>query len=341
MRINRIAGDTYFKNLLILRDHVARSCDDFFRKLGGTKVDLYLITKSISSPMGPGSDSLPLPIKFGNQNAMLTDSSQFGMEILTLKQFDLVFCYLPSFRGERPDDSHLNQFFHCEAEFAGNIDQAITMGNRLIRKILKDIVFAFERKRFHFERVTFEHVTALLSSKKTPEITFEEAFSLLSRRRNASKLLAITKFGRQLTRPGELELVNAVTRNRLPLWVKNFDRDVVPFYQKPSSSDSSKVLNADLLFPSVNGGFGGEVIGAGQRQDEPVEIVESLKRQKLNQKGSLEAYKWYIDLRKHPHYRTTSGFGLGVERLLAWVLCENKIEKVAVFPRKLNGDLYP
>jgi asparaginyl-tRNA synthetase len=84
-----------------------------------------MLTPSVSSPMGPGSDSEAIPIKFGKYNSNLIDSSQFGFEPLLLNGIDKVYCYLPSMRGEEPDKRHLNQFFHCEAEIRGSIDNLI------------------------------------------------------------------------------------------------------------------------------------------------------------------------------------------------------------------------
>ena len=118
--------------------------------------------------------------------------------------------------------------------------------------------------------------------------------------------------GRDLTAVGEVELLRRIG-NRRPVWVTNDDRDRVPFYQKPDPSSGGTVLNADLLLPSlVDGSFGGEVVGAGQRQNEKREILESLSRQGIDS----TPYNWYIDLRTDSRYETTSGFGLGIERYL-------------------------
>lgn len=83
-------------------------------------------------------------------------------------------------------------------------------------------------------------------------------------------------------------------------------------------------------------GFGGECIGLGQRQDNAEEIIESMKRQKIK---NIDEYKWYINLRNHPKYRITSGFGLGIERFLTWILGLNSIYDVAIYPVIKNSHI--
>jgi len=332
--INKLISDDYYKYLLSVRDLVSKSCDEFFKKNEAKKVDLYLITNSASSPMGRGSDSKPLYINFGGRRTCLADSSQFGMEPLVLKHFDIVYCYLPSFRGEKPDNEHLNQFFHCEAEMRGDLKRAIRIASALVKHIAKNVMGSRDfatlgKQKTHIDR---------LINMDFPVIRFDKAFRILQNQPNAKKYIRITKYGRILTREGEIKLVKLITTNEVPLWVSHYDRDVVPFYQKPYPEDSNRVLNADLLFPSIDGAFGGEVIGAGQRQDNPEEIIESMSRQKVKNPGD---YDWYIKLRKSRFYRSTSGFGLGIERLLAWMLCKESISEVIIFPRTFAASLKP
>src|ERR1035437_495553 len=112
----------YFQAIVVLRHYIKVASDYYFGvECGAKNIDLFMITPSISSPMGPGSDSEAIPIKFGKYNSNLVDSSQFGFEPLLLNEFDRVYCYLPSMRGEKPNKRHLNQFFHCEAEIKGDI----------------------------------------------------------------------------------------------------------------------------------------------------------------------------------------------------------------------------
>jgi asparaginyl-tRNA synthetase len=93
-----------------------------------------------------------------------------------------------------------------------------------------------------------------------------------------------------------------------------------------------------LIFPPIiKESFGGEIVGCGQRQDNPKEIYESLYRQNI----SPEPYEWYINLRKLPKYQVTSGFGLGIERFITWSLCRDDIKNSILYPRLKNVKTYP
>ena len=78
-------------------------------------------------------------------------------------------------------------------------------------------------------------------------------------------------------------------------------------------------------------------MGSGQRQNNPDKIYESLQRQKINSKN----YEWYVDIRRSRNYKTTSGFGLGIERFIAWALGKENIRDVALYPRLKNVRMYP
>lgn len=324
--IERLSNEKYYKNLIVLRNEISNTCDTYFRQLQAPKVDLFLIAQSVSSPMGKGSDSLPIPIKLGSRHAYLVDSAQFGMEPLVQRSFEMVYCYLPSFRGEDADNRHLNQFYHCEAELRGELDDAIHVVEGLVYSILQNAYDLLSLKKVVFESISPEHIKTALASKKFKRITFDEAVAILTES-GFSNFIEVQDYGRQLTSDGEKKLVELVSKNQ-PLWLTHFDRDVVPFYQQPLGADINKVINADLIFPSINGGFGGEIVGAGQRQSTAKGILESMKRQGVNKHG----YEWYLKLRKNSDYKITSGFGLGIERLISWMLQLDCIADAAIYP---------
>lgn len=329
----------YFHALIILRHHIKNTSDYYFGiKQGAKNIDLFMLTPSISSPVGPGSDSESIPIKFGKYNSNLVDSSQFGFEPLLLNGIDKVYCYLPSMRGEDPDKRHLNQFFHCEAEIKGSINDLIPIIEKYI-KFLSETLLTMPNILARMSLDTEKTLLILhetIKSQKFPEITFDEAISKLIKSGN-KQLVNFTKFGRDLTPGGELKLAE-ILKFDTPFWIKNYDRDRVAFYQKPILGNPNKVLNADLIFPPIiEGSFGGEVVGCGQRQDNPEEMYESLSRQNINS----EPYEWYINLRKLPKYQITSGFGLGVERFITWSLCRDDIKDAIPYPRLKNIKTYP
>ncbi len=329
----------YFNALVTLRHYTKIASDYYFNvKDGAMCLDLFMLTPSISSPMGPGSDSEVIPIKFGKYTTNLVDSSQFGFEPLLLNGIDKVYCYLPSMRGEKPDKRHLNQFFHCESEIKGTLEDIISV----VEGYVKALAEAFLTMPHILERISAnpkksnEGLRSLLEIKHFPSVTFDEAVDLLIGN-GKKKFVRFTPSGRDITSDGEIALAELLGL-KTPFWVKYYDRDRVPFYQKPYPKNKEKTVNADLIFPALTKhSFGGEIVGCGQRQDDSREMVDSLKRQGIDQ----TPYEWYINLRKLPTYRTTSGFGLGIERFIAWSLCHDDIKDGILYPRLKDVKTYP
>lgn len=329
----------YFRALLILRHHIKSVSDYYFGvKCKAYNVDLFMLTPSISSPTAPGSNSEAISIKFGKYNSKLVDSSQFGFEPLLLNGIDKVYCYLPSMRGENPDKNHLNQFFHCEAEINGDIKKIIPIVEGYIRILAETLTLMpniLEKISLNFEK-TITTLNKIIRLNKFPEITFDEAINALIKFGNKN-LVNFTKFGRDISSQGEIKLAE-IFGFETPFWIRNYDRDRVAFYQKPDPSDTNKVINGDLIFPPIiKNAFGGEVVGCGQRQNDYQEIIDSLARQNINP----TPYKWYINLRKLPNYKTTSGFGLGIERFITWALCRDDIKDAIFYPRLKNIKTFP
>lgn len=329
----------YFQALITLRHYIKTISDYYFGVEQKAKnIDLFMLTLSISSPMGPGSDSEAIPIKFGKYNSNLVDSSQFGFEPLLLNGIDKVYCYLPSMRGENPDKRHLNQFFHCEAEIKGSVEQLTPIIEGYV-KVLSEVLLLMpnilEKISLDYKE-TLSGLNEILESKEFPEITFNEAIDALVESGNKN-LINFTELGHDISSDGEIKLAE-IFNFKTPFWVRNYDRDRVSFYQKPDPKDSDKVINADLIFPPiVKDSFGGEIVGCGQRQDNAQEMIDSLSRQGIES----EPYEWYIDLRNLPNYETMSGFGLGIERFIIWSLCRDDIKDAIPYPRLKNIKTFP
>ena len=329
----------YYQALLILRHYVKTISDYYFgTELNAKNIDLFMLTPSISSPMGSGSDSEPVSIQFGDLQIYLTDSSQFGFEPLLMNGFDKVYCYLPSMRGEDPDKRHLNQFFHCEAEILGSLEDLMPMIEDYIRTVAKTLLLMpdiISKISLNSERSLLV-LKQLAASKEFASITFDEAAEMLTENR-LSQLINFTSSGRDISAKGEVELMK-ILKTDLPVWITGYDRDRVPFYQKPDSANPNQTINADLIFPSlIEGSFGGEIVGAGQRQDKVEEMYESLRRQQVVSKS----YEWYIDLRRLGGYQSTSGFGIGLERFITWALCRDDIKEAIIYPRLKNVKTLP
>jgi len=333
--VGDLVKDKYFATLVIVRHYVKLTSDAYWSGVGAFNIDLFMLTPSASSPMGLGSDSEVISVQFGKYHTNLTDSSQFGFEPLMF-HFDKAYCYLPSMRGENPDAQHLNQFFHCEAEMVGTLDELLPSIEGYIQALARTFIALtpiIELMSIDFSK-TEQALQNIINAESFNKKDFGEVYPWLQEN---SSFHSVSDFGRNVTSSGEVALVRAMG-NGLPMWLCNYDRDTVAFYQKPNPKNTNSVINADLLFaPIVEGGFGGEIVGSGQRQDNSEEITESLKRQEIDG----EPYKWYISLRKQSNYKTTSGFGLGVERFIAWALGYSDIKNVIHYPRLKNIKTLP
>ncbi len=330
----------YYKYLLVLRHKLFQYINTFWNNKGALHTDLFMLTPSVSSPFGPGSDSEPIKIKFGNLDTFLVDSSQFGFEPLLMQDdIDMLYCYLPSMRGEDPDERHLNQFYHCEVEANMGFKAMLDLIEEFIRyiafKLLENDIDILDTisQNIGASKIFLEN----LINKKWLRVSFDEAVDILSTSFSSEELFNSTDSGRDITAQGELKLLRALNVDT-PVWVMFYDRDRVPFYQKPDPENQNKVLNADLLFPPIHkNSFGGEIVGMGQRQDNAREMYESLNRQGID----FEPYEWYIDLRRDKKYKTSSGFGLGIERFISWILGLDDIKHAIHYPRLKNIKTFP
>ncbi len=331
----------YFDALVVLRHYIQQMSHHYFSSERSAKnVDLFMFTPSISSPMGPGSDSAAITLEFSGLTTNLVDSSQFGFEPLLFKSSNLVYCYLPSMRGEDPDARHLNQFYHCECELVGTLENAMSTAEEYVRRLCS-VTLAMQSVLnvvSNAAEASSRTLKAVVTASQFPRITFDQAVDILLADEKTYEYVRVAPHGRDITAQGEVALGNKLGL-KIPFWITHFDRDRAPFYQKPSPNNFDKVENADLIFPALTPtAFGGEVVGCGQRQDTPAEMFESLRRQN---NLSPDAYRWYIDLRLLPGYRTTAGFGLGIERFLTWILAKPHIRDVSLYPRLKGVRTYP
>ena len=330
-----VACDPYFKFLSILRHYIYAVSNAYFSDVVKARhMDLFLMTSSVSSPSGPGSDSEPISLTFGGHNTYLTDSSQFGFEPVLIGGIPRAYCYLASMRGEDPDKRHLNQFYHCEYEAQGNFVEAQKVAEGYVRAltslicVMPNLMSIISSNKL----VTIEVARAVATEEKFRQITFTEAEQLL-KEYGYSEDIRENEHGKDITNQGEMHLMQIIGSNT-PIWLTELYRDRVPFYQKPLSSNIDLALTADLITPQIiEGGFGGEMLGMGERQDSAEEMHESLRRQGVDP----APYQWYIDIRRLPQYKTTAGFGLGIERFISWILGFDSIYKAILYPR-MKGD---
>lgn len=320
----KILNNEWYRLLVELEDLINVETYRFYQKKKMKSMHLPITTGTISSPMGKGSDSLPVKINLEGIDTYLADSMQFMLEYgcrLTSKG-----CYyiMPTFRGEKADERHLCQFYHSEAEIIGSLSDVMLLVEEYIKYLSKKIIKKLG-SRLKKDIGDISHLEEVASNEfHFKHMTFDEAENYFKKRfPNSFEKYILYKDGwRDLSREAEEELVKEFK----VIWISNYDSLTVPFYQALDPMDNTKALNADLLMGI------GEVVGCGQRHTNYEEVYKSLIKHEVSEKE----YKWYIDLKKH-YPLLTSGFGLGTERFLMWVLKDNDIRNFQLCPR-FNGE---
>lgn len=309
---------------------------DFFRRKQQYK---YLVvpvsTSSISSPMGLGSDSQPVAVSFNGLNTYLADSQQFVLEYALRLDEGLKGTYYvgTSCRGEDPDATHLNQFCHVECELLGGLEEGIDVANGYVVSITEALLRDHAKEIKAYAGST-SHLESLLKLYKAhgnsfPKITLDEALALPDITDDMWQWAVEGKprFGRSLTRKGERMLI---AKFGGACWLTEMDHLSVPFYQAHTDASKNKAKCADFLLGL------GEVIGCGNRHTTADEVLGALAQHEVHP----EEYRWYIDMRKVKELNTT-GWGIGTERFLAWVMQHDDVRDVQLLPRLKGVECAP
>ncbi len=296
---------------------------DFFRNQGFSPALMPVTCSSVSSPMGLGSDSLPVEINLFNKNTYLADSMQFHLEYLMRQRVPGVFYIMPTFRGEMPDSRHLNQFFHSEAELVGTLEDVMTLVERYIF-YCTDNILRNQSQKFKKLKINTDHIEQFITlGHKIPRITFQEARKVIGNNR---------EFYSQLSE--EIEIISHRGEQELMdkfggiVWLTHFSKKSVPFYH--AHNNEGYALCADLLMGI------GEVVGCGQRHVTFEDTLNALREHKVN----TSDYEWYLCMKKE-YPLQTSGFGLGLERYLLWILRHDDIRDIPLFNRLKNTEGIP
>lgn len=312
----------WYQALVRLESSISVETALFFHKADLVTMHLPITTGSISSPMGRGSDSLPVKIDLFGTPTYLADSMQFMLEYGCRLHSRGCYYLMPSFRGEAADSRHLCQFFHSEVEIPGDLEGVITLAEQYLRHLCNALL---ENRQADILACagTTEHLTDFLSRKAIPRVTIDQAVAFLSRQPSEVPLYQVDPyFGfRTITPAGEQQLIR---HYKGFVWLTHFDHLSVPFYQA-FDQNPNKAKNADLLFGI------GEVVGAGQRHVSHEDVLGALSLHKVSE----DSYQWYIRMKELAPMQT-SGFGLGVERFLLWVLNHDDIRDCQLLPR-YNG----
>jgi asparaginyl-tRNA synthetase len=296
---------------LRVRHEIEQAIHDFFYGRGFVRIDSPILTGAIGEHAG----SLFKTDYFG-ENAYLAQTGQLYIEAAAAA-FRKVYCFGPTFRAEKSKTRrHLTEFWMVEPEVAfmdsdGNMRLQEDFVSYLVER-------ALERCRVELEQLGRD--TSKIESVRPPfpRISYTQAVEVLCAKGNE------VTWGSDLGAPDEVALVEDYDR---PLFVYNYPKEAKAFYMKENPDDPRTVLCDDLLAPE---GYG-EIIGGSQREDD----LERLRARIHDQGLPEEAYDWYLDLRRYgtfPH----SGFGLGVERTVAWITGQHHIRELIPFPRLMN-----
>jgi len=297
--------------ILRVRHTIIRACRDFFDGKGFVLVDAPIFTPAACE----GTSTLFETDYFGSK-AFLTQSGQLYMEAAAMS-FGKVYCFGPTFRAEKSKTRrHLTEFWMIEPEMAycdldGDMDIAEEFIEFIVQRTLKECrqeleilerdISKLEAVKRPFPRISYDEAVAII---KDAGLEFEDG----------------NDFG------GTDETVISEKFDR-PVMVHRYPAAVKAFYMKKDPADPSKALCVDVLAPE---GYG-EVIGGGQREDNLDTLLAEINKHDL----PMEAFDWYLDVRKYgsvPH----AGFGMGIERAVAWICGLKHIRETIPFPRTIS-----
>ncbi len=317
--------DEWYKIVTSIDNVISYETFKFYEERNMKTLHLPITTGTISSPMGLGSDSSPVEIDLFGIKTYLADSMQFMLEYGCRIFNEGCFYIMPSFRGENADQRHLCQFYHSEAEIIGGLDDVMKLAEDYIKYLCRqliakcgDIIYKVTGTLSHIEKTANRE-------GGFNRISLEDAISLLKMNQDGSGEVyynAAPEGFKVLTNAGEKRLTELFGGF---VWVTNYEHLSLPFYQAFADESQKYAKNADLLFGI------GEVVGLGERHKNYEEVKKALEIHKVPE----DEYRWYIEMKKR-YPLQTSGFGMGVERFILWVLMHDDIRDCQILPR-FNG----
>ena len=294
-----------------VRDEVIQAIRDFFYERHFTLVDTPILTGSIGEHAG----TLFSVDYFDLGKAYLAQTGQLYVEAAAAA-LGKVYCFGPTFRAEKSKTRrHLTEFWMVEPEVAWNDSDA----NMRLQEDFVSYVVArcLERRKSELAELGRDLVPLERVQPPFHRISYTDAVAKLK------SLGADMEWGRDLGGDDETLLAKQYDR---PVFVYNYPKAVKAFYMKENPADPRSVLNNDCLAPE---GYG-EIIGGSQREDDYDKLLSRIRAEGLPE----ESYSWYLDLRKYGTF-VHAGFGLGVERTVAWICGIPHIREAIAFPRTL------
>ncbi|WP_158735368.1 asparagine--tRNA ligase [Alteribacillus sp. YIM 98480] len=301
--------------ILRIRNEIINATYEFFKKEGFIKVDPPILTGSSAE----GTTNL-FHTKYFDEDAYLSQSGQLYMEAAAMA-FNRVFSFGPTFRAEKSKTRrHLIEFWMIEPEMAFvDHNESLVIQEQYVTHVVQSVL---EKCQLEFNAIGRD--TSILEKVQAPfpRITYDKAVEMLQKEGHE-----IT-WGEDFGAPHETAIAEKFDK---PVFITHYPLDIKAFYMKPDPDRENVALCADLIAPE---GYG-EIIGGSQRIDD----LELMKQRYKEHNLSEEAYRWYLELRQYgsvPH----SGFGLGLERTVAWIAGVEHVRETIPFPRLLNR-LYP
>ncbi len=293
-----------------IRAEVMAASRDFFNERGFVNVDAPIITANACE----GTTNL-FQIDYFEDQAYLSQTGQLYMEAAALA-LGKVYCLGPAFRAEKSKTrKHLTEFWMIEPEVAFlTFEENLAMQEEYVAYVIQRVLKtrAAELKLLERDTSKLADITAPF-----PKISYDDAVKLLQEK--GSEI----QWGDDLGAPDETLLGEHFQK---PVFVHRFPSAIKAFYMKPDPDRPEVALGADLIAPD---GYG-ELIGGGQRIDDYDLLVQRIQEHDL----PMEAFGWYLDLRKYgsvPH----GGFGLGIERFVAWISGVEHVRETSPFPRTI------
>lgn len=296
--------------LLRVRHQVIKACRDFLDSHGFTLLDTPIFTANACE----GTTNL-FKVEYFDRTAYLTQSGQLYSEATSMG-FGKVYCFGPTFRAEKSKTRrHLTEFWMVEPEMAYcDLEENMEWAETFVAHIVNHCLEHCQQEFIALER----DVTALEKVQVPfPRITYDEAVEILHQQG------VDFEYGNDFGGGDETVISQQFDR---PVMVHHWPADVKAFYMKRDPDNEELALGVDMLAPE---GYG-EIIGGGQREDDYDTLVERIRYHDL----PMKPLEWYLDLRKYgsvPH----SGFGLGIERTVAWITGTQHIRETIPFPRTI------
>jgi asparaginyl-tRNA synthetase len=307
--------------ILRVRAEIIKAARDFYDGRGFTLTDPPIITPAACE----GTTTL-FPVDYFEDQAYLTQSGQLYIEA-TAMALGKVYSFGPTFRAEKSKTRrHLTEFWMVEPEVAyADLDDLMELAESSITFIVKRCL---EKRRTDLQTIGRDVTKLEKIDVPFPRITYDEAVQRLQDGFAKGELENKFEYGGDLGSPDETYLSSQFDR---PLMIHRYPAKVKAFYMEPDPQRPDLALCVDVLAPE---GYG-EIIGGSQRMASYDLLLQRIHEHNLPE----EAFKWYLDLRKFggvPH----SGYGMGIERAVAWICGLEHVRETIPFPRMLYR-LYP